>query len=1165
MHLRKAPFSNRAIRRLVLTALAGVALFAALWPFHSEPFAAKALTAKPVGHEESFPNYDIRTDKNARERLIAFRSSVNRNASEIADVRDAFVRGENLLKGRVGSLKVEYNNDIRTPEIIAPDATQAEAVLARSAGKGRPATLRSFLEQNNELVGTRSDQISDLVTAADYTNPDGKLSFVELDQEINGIPVFRGEIKAGFDDQGNMFRVINNLAPGLDYASLSTDFGDPVSAVTAAESCLPANSKVDRLFSSEPVMNYELSTSAKAVFGTGDEATTAEKIYFPTEPGVAVPAWRVLVWQPVNAYYVIVDAASGTMLWRKDISEDQTQPAVYDVFTNPQAMINVAHNPFPVAPYPLSPNGIQGPRIKLRSVQRIGNEPPYEFNQLGWMTDGTTRTDGNAVQAGLDRDGTQGIDTNSEAFSPTREFRFAYHPVDPSNNHGDPPVPATQTYPGTNFQQGAITQLFYICNWYHDEAYRLGFTEAARNFQNVNFLGQGVAGDRVGAEAQDSLSTNNANFSTAADGVRGRMQMYIFTGSNPDIDGSLDADVVVHEHTHGLSNRLHGNASGLTLDIARGMGEGWSDFYALSMLTTPNDPVNGVYPTGTYVTYHHVSSPTFVSNNYYGIRRFPYAVRSEVGANGKPHNPLTFADIDQTQMNLTDGAFPRGPVGGSFADEVHNIGEIWCSALWEIRARMIGRLGAEVGNRRMLQFVTDGMKLAPLNPTPLTERDAMIAGAVASGTAQDVQDMWAGFAIRGLGAGAAIQAIGGNSIGGTGTVRVSEAFDLPNLVQSPDITISDASGNNNGVADPGETVAITVPLTNNTGITASGATAELVGSGTQSYSTIPHASTISRTFAYSVPSNTPCGAVITVTLNVNSSLGPKTFTRTFAVGSPVTTFTENFDAVTPPATPSGWTVSSTLPAMTFVATNASSDTAPISMFAADPTVTGGSTELTSPVLPMLAQAATVSFRHKFNSESGWDGGVLEISFGGGPWQDIVSAGGTFLQNGYNSFMATSTGNPIGNRFGWTGDSGGYITTVARMPAAAAGQNIQLRWRFGADSNTAPVGGGWNVDSIEFSGSFACTPIPPSATVTVSGHVIAYGSFGLRDAGVILTDSTGRVFATRTGGRGTFSFTGVPVGSYMISIKSKRFSYAPVAIDVKGDVGDIEISPDESQK
>jgi len=48
--------------------------------------------------------------------------------------------------------------------------------------------------------------------------------------------------------------------------------------------------------------------------------------------------------------------------------------------------------------------------------------------------------------------------------------------------------------------------------------------------------------------------------------------MYIFTGSNPDIDGSLDADVVVHEHTHGLSNRLHGNASGLTLDIARGMG-----------------------------------------------------------------------------------------------------------------------------------------------------------------------------------------------------------------------------------------------------------------------------------------------------------------------------------------------------------------------------------------------------------------------------------------------------------------------------------------------------------------------------------------------------------------------------------------------------------------
>jgi len=274
-------------------------------------------------------------------------------------------------------------------------------------------------------------------------------------------------------------------------------------------------------------------------------------------------------------------------------------------------------------------------------ITRIGNEAPYTFNQLGWIADGGTVTDGNAVQAGLDRDGNDGVDPNSEAVSATRNFAFAYDPFDPNTNTGEAPIPGTQTYPGSAFQQGIVTQLFYMCNWYHDETYRLGFTEAAHNFQNVNFTGQGVGGDRVRAEGQDSSGTNNANFSTAADGIRGRMQMYVFTGPSPDIDGSLDADVVIHEHTHGLSNRLHGNSSGLFNDMSRGMGEGWSDFYGMSMLSQASDPLDGIYTTGAYVTYNWFQAPGFVNNSYYGIRRFPYAVKTSVGGpNSRPHNPL---------------------------------------------------------------------------------------------------------------------------------------------------------------------------------------------------------------------------------------------------------------------------------------------------------------------------------------------------------------------------------------------------------------------------------------------------------------------------------------------------------------------------------------------
>src|SRR5206468_12538872 len=120
---------------------------------------------------------------------------------------------------------------------------------------------------------------------------------------------------------------------------------------------------------------------------------------------------------------------------------------------------------------------------------------------------------------------------------------------------------------------------------------------------------------------------------------------------------------------------------------------------------------------------------------YYGIRRFPMAVMSSTGGTkGRAHDPLTFADIDSTQMDLTDGAFPPRFTGN--ADQVHNIGEVWASALWEVRAKFIQRLGWAQGNRRILQFVTDGMKLAPLSPDFLTERDAIIAATQASRTAE---------------------------------------------------------------------------------------------------------------------------------------------------------------------------------------------------------------------------------------------------------------------------------------------------------------------------------------------------------------------------------------------------------------------------------------------
>ena len=74
-----------------------------------------------------------------------FAKSADKDASAIADLRQDFVVGENALKARVPSLKVEYNSDIRTPEVIAPDVKQGRNFLTGSSAQNRAEILRSFV------------------------------------------------------------------------------------------------------------------------------------------------------------------------------------------------------------------------------------------------------------------------------------------------------------------------------------------------------------------------------------------------------------------------------------------------------------------------------------------------------------------------------------------------------------------------------------------------------------------------------------------------------------------------------------------------------------------------------------------------------------------------------------------------------------------------------------------------------------------------------------------------------------------------------------------------------------------------------------------------------------------------------------------------------------
>ena len=294
----------------------------------------------------------------------------------------------------------------------------------------------------------------------------------------------------------------------------------------------------------------------------------------------------------------------------------------------------------------------------------------------------------------------------------------------------------------------------------------------------------------------------------------------------------------------------------------------------------------------------------------------------------------------------------------------------------------------------------------------------------------------------------------------------------------------------NGVLDPDETVTVSLCL-KNTGVAAAGdlvATLEATGgvvtpSSPQSYGAVPNDGTpVCRDFVFTVAASKNCGDNVTATLDLqdgSSSVGTVTYPFTIGVAS---SLSENFDGVVAPALPTGWTVSGTPGAAPWATVTDPADTPPNSA-----TVSGDADNVTdrsldSPPIPITTTTATLTFRNFWDMDAFRDGGVLEISIGGGPFQDILAAGGSFIANGYTGTIASDIGSPIGGRQAWTGyPPFDYLTTVVNLPPSAARQIVVLRWRAVTDQY-AVYPFFWSIDTISVPGFACCAPLAASLRV-----------------------------------------------------------------------------------
>ncbi|KIK02143.1 hypothetical protein K443DRAFT_131974 [Laccaria amethystina LaAM-08-1] len=207
---------------------------------------------------------------------------------------------------------------------------------------------------------------------------------------------------------------------------------------------------------------------------------------------------------------------------------------------------------------------------------------------------------------------------------------------------------------------------------------------------------QGGAGnDRVLISLQDLSGANNATFAPPLCGQSGQCRMYIWTMTTPNRDGSLENEIIVHEMTHGIANRMTGGGTGRCLQTTEvgGMGEGWPDAFAeFQESATITDYIMGAY----------VYKPA-------GIRNYPYTTN--------PYSSIASLNEVHIRFSTTAATNPDGPGG----------------------------------NIVFLHLFIDALALQPCDPTFVSAREAWIQTDKNRYNGANKFLLWEAFASLGLG------------------------------------------------------------------------------------------------------------------------------------------------------------------------------------------------------------------------------------------------------------------------------------------------------------------------------------------------------------------------------------------------------------------------------
>ncbi len=484
----------------------------------------------------------------------------------------------------------------------------------------------------------------------------------------------------------------------------------------------------------------------------------------------------------------------------------------------------------------------------------------------------------------------------------------------------------------------------------------------------------------------------------------------------PAIDGDFDSGIVAHEIGHGVSNRLVGGPSNTScLRNEEQMGEGWSDFFTLAstpLALTPTPNGTEARGIGNYATRRGIAGA--------GIRRKPYST-------------------DMTINNFTYDAIITSGVP-------HPLGEVWATTLWDMYWAMVDQYGFDEdlikgtgGNNLAVELVVEGLKYTACNPGLLDGRDGILQADLIVNDGANQCLIWEVFARRGMG----FTATRGDSDDRTDN---REAFDIsPYCIGGVQLTktVDEATVN------AGEGVTFTLrassyreELTTNIRIT----------------DIIPPGMTVDPTSVRGVSEFSIDGNQITFVIGELEFEEDETILYSASTDPDLASEELFFDGAE--ESDDNWELADLVGNVLWERNDTTPYAGDLSWYVRNPSSQQDQVLRIFEPITVSGTKPGLRFFTQYDTEAGWDGGIVEVSTNGTTWEKVDSK---FFRGGYRGEIDENGSAALLGVNSYWGQSDGYQEQIVDL-GEYLGEDIFFRFRFVADTE---VGGrGWWVDNIQ---------------------------------------------------------------------------------------------------